>query len=92
MKLAKAPRKTIAKAVEPKVQEREAPWNKYHAAGAGFRAHGSADARFAKKSAAKRTAKKAPPSADARPDPPAHEPGDHAPERRSRSHGDVREL
>jgi probable addiction module antidote protein len=58
MKLAKAPRKTTAKAVEPKEQEREAPGNKYHASGAGFRAHGSADARFAKKSAAKRTAKK----------------------------------
>ena len=58
MKLAKAPRKTTAKAVEPKVQEREAPWNKYHASGAEFRAHGSAHARFAKKSAAKRAAKK----------------------------------
>jgi antitoxin HigA-1 len=44
---------------EPGAQEREAPWKKFHAAGAGFRAHGSAHARgVAKKSAAKRAAKK----------------------------------
>jgi probable addiction module antidote protein len=58
MNLAKAPRKPTAKAVERGAQEREA-WKKFHAAGAGFRAHGSGHARsFAKKSAAKRTAKK----------------------------------
>jgi uncharacterized protein (DUF4415 family) len=45
--------------LEPSAKEREAPWEKYHAAGAGFRAHGSAHARGAvKKSAAKRSAKK----------------------------------
>ena len=44
---------------EPGAQEREAPWKKFHAAGSGFRAHGSAHARgLPKKSAAKRAAKK----------------------------------
>jgi antitoxin HigA-1 len=44
---------------EPGAREREAPWKKFHAAGAGFRAHGSAQAHgLAKKSAAKRAAKK----------------------------------
>jgi antitoxin HigA-1 len=43
--------------VEP--GERDAPWKNFHAAGAGFRAHGSAHARgAAKKSAPKRSAKK----------------------------------
>jgi probable addiction module antidote protein len=44
---------------EPGAQEPGAPWEKYHAAGAGFRAPGLAHARgLAKKSSAKRPAKK----------------------------------
>jgi antitoxin HigA-1 len=45
-------------AAELGAQERETSWKKFHAAGAGFRAHGSAQRGLAKKSAAKRPAKK----------------------------------
>ena len=52
---------------EPGAGEREAPWKKFHAAGAGFRAHGSAHAHgLAKKSAAKRAAKKSAPKKTAK--------------------------
>jgi uncharacterized protein (DUF4415 family) len=44
--------------VEPGAKKREAPWKKFHAAGPGFRAHGSYGFAGAKKSAAKRSAKK----------------------------------
>jgi uncharacterized protein (DUF4415 family) len=44
-------------AVEPAAKKREPLWKKFHAAGAGFRAHGSGHG-LVKKSAAKRAAKK----------------------------------
>ena len=52
---AAAKQTAIAKAAKAK---REATWKKYHAAGAGFRAHGSHGFAGAKKSAAKRSARK----------------------------------
>jgi probable addiction module antidote protein len=52
---AAAKQTAIAKAAKAK---REATWAKFHAAGAGFRAHGSQGFAGAKKSAAKRSARK----------------------------------
>ena len=49
---------TLTLKVEPGAEEREAPWKKFHAAGAGFRGHGSHGFAGAKRSAAKRAAKK----------------------------------
>jgi antitoxin HigA-1 len=52
---------TLKLNVEPGAKKREPLWKKYHAAGAGFRAHGSGRGHGfagAKKSAAKRSAKK----------------------------------
>ena len=52
---AAAKQTAIAKAAKAK---REATWTKFHAAGAGFRAHGSHGFAGAKKSAAKHSARK----------------------------------
>ena len=49
---------TLERKVEPGAEKRQATWKKYHAAGAGFRAHGSHGFAGAKKSAAKRSARK----------------------------------
>jgi antitoxin HigA-1 len=52
---------TLKRKVEPGAEKREAPWKTFHAAGPGFRAHGSGHTHGfagAKKSAAKRAAKR----------------------------------
>ena len=48
----------LTRNVEPAAKKREAHWKNFHAAGAGFRAHGSHGFAGAKKSAAKRSVKK----------------------------------
>jgi uncharacterized protein (DUF4415 family) len=55
---ARTAEKTAGTNVEPAAKKREPLWKKFHAAGAGFRAHGSHGFAGAKKSAAKRAAKK----------------------------------
>jgi uncharacterized protein (DUF4415 family) len=56
---AKKAAEKLKRNVEPSVKKHQAHWKKFHAAGPGFRAHGSGHAHgAAKKSAAKRSARK----------------------------------